>query len=132
MPEPVPNVAELAALIAQQLQARGLPAAAAVKAPAAGGAITAAGVSSVGGSADIAIKVGTTTYELTVAVPTSTSPDYVFMLTMTPEGKPADTIATFKYKDGANWSVEAGLPVIKINDRFSITKLSIKLQDGTP
>lgn len=132
MPEPVPNVAELAALIAQQLQARGLPAAAAVKAPATGGAITAAGVSSVGGSADIAIKVGTTTYELTVAVPTSTSPDYVFMLTMTPEGKPADTIATFKYKDGANWSVEAGLPVIKINDRFSITKLSIKLQDGTP
>jgi hypothetical protein len=131
MPEPVPNVAELAALIAQQLQARGLPAAA-VKAPGTGGAITAVGATSVGGSADIAILVGTTTYELTVAVPTSTNPDYVFMLTMTPEGKPAETIATFKYKDGSNWSVEAGLPVIKINDRFSITKLSIKLQDGTP
>jgi hypothetical protein len=64
------------------------------------------------GTFTLAIKYETTTYTLTVTIPTQAGGTYDFELKSLKDGSkdPAETIASFKYTAADNWSVVAGLP----------------------
>jgi hypothetical protein len=63
------------------------------------------------GKFTLAIKYDTTTYTLTVTIPTGSGGTYDFLLTALKDGSQnPETIAEFKYTAPDNWSVTAGLP----------------------
>lgn len=86
---------------------------------------------SMSGSFTLAIKYDTTVYTLTVTIPAGEGGEYVFELQATVgEGKPED-IASFKYKDGDNWKIAAGLPQPISFGSITIETLQLAFGSGT-
>jgi hypothetical protein len=71
-----------------------------------------------------------TAYNLTVAVPTSAAETYTFVLTETPSGGEAQTLADFAFKDQNNFSVAVNIPTIDVSG----TKITggFNLVNGSP
>lgn len=78
------------------------------------------------GTFTLAIKYQTTTYTLAVTIPTQTGGTYDFELTMTPDGKTAESLGYFKYTASDNWSVSLSNPVpIPIGSVITIETLKL-------
>ncbi len=84
------------------------------------------------GSFTLAIKYATTTYTLTVTIPTGEGGEYVFALTEQADGSqtPSD-IASFTYKDASDWKVAVGLPAPITFGSVTLETLKLELSSGT-
>lgn len=87
------------------------------------------------GTFTLAIKYETTTYTLTVTIPTKAGGTYDFELTSLKDGSKdgPETIASFKYTAADNWSVSAGLPqpITWGNVTLETVKVAVSATPGT-
>lgn len=79
------------------------------------------------GTFTLAIKYQTTTYTLTVTIPTEKGGTYVFELTSLADGKDPLTIGRFTYTASDDWGVKVGLPEPITWGKVTLEKLDLAI-----
>lgn len=89
-------------------------------------------LSNMAGSFTLAILYKTTTYTLTVTIPSGPSASYVFKLEEKVGAADPEELASFTYKASNDWRVKVSIPEIKVSDTFKIETISLELSDTPP